>query len=104
MNYKLLNRFLTFLTLILLSVAAMAQNGRIIKGKVTDANGEPLPGAYVVVQGTNNGVVTDADGNYQITIENPDNAVLEFSYVGFITEAMQPWELQLLLMLAWLKM
>ena len=86
MKYSFINRCLSFLVLILLSVAAVAQNGRTIKGKITDANGDPLPGAYVVLQGTNSGVITDADGNYQITIENPENAVLAFSFLGFITE------------------
>lgn len=86
MKYSLLNRFLSIMALILLSVAAIAQNGRTIKGKVTDVTGDPLQGAYVVLQGTNSGVVTDADGNYEITIENPENAVLAFSYLGFISE------------------
>jgi TonB-linked SusC/RagA family outer membrane protein len=74
------------MVLILLSMAAVAQNGRTIKGKVTDANGDPLTGAYVLLKGTNTGGVTDVDGNYQITIENPDNAVLVFSFLGFISE------------------
>lgn len=86
MNYKLLNRFLAFVAMVTLSIAAMAQDGRTIKGKVTDSNGEPLAGAYVMVQGTNTGVVTDANGNYQINVP-ADNAKLEFSYVGFLTEA-----------------
>jgi|WetSurSiteA1Bulk_404760.scaffolds.fasta_scaffold05009_2 TonB-dependent starch-binding outer membrane protein SusC len=86
MNSKLLNRCLTFLVLIMLPVAALAQNGRTIKGKVTDSNGNPMPGTNVVIQGTQIGVVTDANGNYQINVENPDNAILEFSFVGFVTE------------------
>jgi TonB-linked SusC/RagA family outer membrane protein len=86
MKYTLFNRFLSFLALILLSAAAIAQTGRTIQGKVTDTNGEPLPGAYVVVKGTNTGMVTDTDGKYQIDIQNPDNAVLVISYVGFISE------------------
>ncbi len=86
MNYTFFNRCLTFLVLIMLSVAAIAQNGRTIKGKITDVTGEPLAGANVVIQGTTKGVVTDIDGNYQIEVENPDNAVLEFSFIGFISE------------------
>ncbi len=82
----LLNRCLFFLALIMLSVAAIAQNSRTIKGKVTDSNGEPLAGANVVVKGTNTGMVTDINGNYEIAVDNPENAVLVFSFLGFITK------------------
>ena len=40
-----------------------------ISGKVTDENGEPIPGATVVVEGTNIGTVTDIDGNFDIDAE-----------------------------------
>ncbi len=86
MNYTLINRCLAFLVLIMLSFTAVAQNGRTIKGKVTDSNGDPLPGAYVVIHGSATGTVTDAEGNYQIVVDNPDVAVLDFSFVGFVTE------------------
>ncbi|WP_373494382.1 carboxypeptidase-like regulatory domain-containing protein, partial [Aquiflexum sp.] len=39
-----------------------------VSGKVTDENGEPLPGASVTVAGTTTGTVTDMDGNYTITV------------------------------------
>ncbi|HEX2394974.1 MAG TPA: TonB-dependent receptor [Bacteroidales bacterium] len=86
MKYSLFNRCLSFLMLLMLSVAVMAQNERKITGTVTDVNGDPLQGAYVVLKGTNTGVVTDAEGAFAITVENPENAVLVFSYLGFITE------------------
>jgi TonB-linked SusC/RagA family outer membrane protein len=86
MNYSLLNRCLAFLLIIMLSLAAMAQESRTIRGKVTDINGDPLAGANVIIQGTNTGMVTDAEGNYQIVVEDPENATLEFSFVGFITK------------------
>lgn len=54
-----------------------------VEGVVTDAGGMPIPGANVIEKGTTNGVVTDFDGNYQITV-GPD-AVLQFSYIGFQT-------------------
>ncbi len=56
-----------------------------VSGKVTDDNGDPLPGASVTVVGTTTGTVTDIDGNYTITV--PDGATLIFSYIGF--EAMR---------------
>jgi TonB-linked SusC/RagA family outer membrane protein len=51
-----------------------------ITGKVSDASG-PLPGANVLVKGTNNSVQTDFDGNYSIRNVN-SKATLVFSYVG----------------------
>ncbi len=55
-----------------------------ITGSVTDANGAPLPGASVLVEGTTVGTQTDFDGNY--AIEAAGDATLVFSYVGFETQ------------------
>ncbi|HKJ42698.1 MAG TPA: SusC/RagA family TonB-linked outer membrane protein, partial [Sunxiuqinia sp.] len=61
---------------------SMTQTDNItVKGKVTDANGEALPGVTVVVKGTTSGTITDVDGNYQLD-NVPENAVLTFSFVG----------------------
>ncbi len=83
MNKNLLNRSLAILFIIMLSATAFGQNSRTIKGKVTDTKGVALPGTNVVVQGTSTGVQTDNDGNYQIVVENPANAILEFSFIGY---------------------
>jgi TonB-linked SusC/RagA family outer membrane protein len=58
---------------------------KTISGKVTDANGQPLPGVTIVVKGTTIGVVSDADGNYRLP-NIADNAVLVFSFVGMISQ------------------
>lgn len=55
-----------------------------VKGRVLDANGDPLIGVTVKVKGTNNATVTDIDGNYSINTERGD--ILEYSYVGFTTK------------------
>jgi TonB-linked SusC/RagA family outer membrane protein len=55
-----------------------------ISGTVTDASGEPLIGANVVEKGTTNGNITDWDGKFVLTVGN--NAVLQVSYVGFVTQ------------------
>ena len=52
-----------------------------VTGTVTDANNIPLPGANILVKGTNNGAVTNFDGEYTIDASTGD--VLVFSYVGF---------------------
>mgnify|MGYP003670291501 CR=1 FL=1 len=58
-----------------------------IKGRVSDESGEGLPGVNVVLKGTSTGTVTDVNGKY--LIEVPDqNAVLIFSYVGYLTKEM----------------
>ncbi|WP_057936587.1 SusC/RagA family TonB-linked outer membrane protein [Algoriphagus resistens] len=55
-----------------------------ITGKVTEANGESLPGATILVKGTNIGVSSDLDGSYQIVIPDEiENPVLVFSFIGF---------------------
>lgn len=65
----------------MLSMATLtvsAQN-RVIKGQVVDETGDPVMGATVVVEGsTSNGVITDIDGNYTITISGKKNLVISF--------------------------
>ena len=51
-----------------------------VTGTVTDANDNPLIGAAVAVEGTQNGVITDFNGNYSIQVGA--NQTLKFSYVG----------------------
>lgn len=54
-----------------------------VSGTVTDEDdGEALIGASVLVKGTTTGTVTDIDGNYQLTVDDP-NSTLIFSYVGY---------------------
>ena len=55
-----------------------------VKGVVYDQTGATLPGVNILEKGTSNGVVTDFDGNYVITVQ--ENATLVFSYVGFNTQ------------------
>ena len=54
-----------------------------LTGKVSDNNGNPLPGVTVMVVGTTNGALTDSDGVYSISVENGDE--LEFSCLGMTT-------------------
>ncbi len=59
----------------------------VITGKVTDANGQGIPGASVSLKGTNLGTNTDADGNFKLQIpDGTSNATLIFSYVGYATQ------------------
>ncbi|MBQ2919056.1 MAG: SusC/RagA family TonB-linked outer membrane protein [Bacteroidales bacterium] len=74
--------FLTALAVMISSVA-FAQK-LTVTGNVTDAsNGEPVIGGTVHEKGTMNGVTTDIDGNYSISV--PKNAILVFSSIGYQT-------------------
>ncbi|MEL0201027.1 MAG: carboxypeptidase-like regulatory domain-containing protein, partial [Flavobacteriaceae bacterium] len=55
-----------------------------ITGTVTDQSGEPLPGATVVVEGTDNGVTTDFDGNFSIQANSGD--ILVVSFIGYSSQ------------------
>ncbi len=63
-------------------VCALAQSVTV-KGQVKDGAGEPLMAAAVAEVGTSNGVATDLDGNYTITVAS--NATLQFSFMGYNT-------------------
>lgn len=66
------------------STAEVAQQGKEVKGVVTDSNGEPIIGANVVVKGTTNGTITDLDGKFTMNV--PGNAILQISFIGYIMQ------------------
>ena len=68
-----------FVFFLLCSTVMLAQNK--VSGTVLDATGEPLIGVSVLETGTNNGVVTDYNGDFTITVKQ--GAKLSFSYVGY---------------------
>ncbi|MDR1153466.1 MAG: TonB-dependent receptor [Bacteroidales bacterium] len=58
-----------------------------ISGKVTDNNGDPVPGTNVLIKGTATGTVTDSDGSY--TVSAPDaGTVIVFSFMGYESQEM----------------
>ena len=57
------------------------QQPKKITGTVLDSNGEPIIGVNVVVKGTTSGTITDLDGRF--VLEAPENATLQFSYIGY---------------------
>ena len=56
----------------------------VVRGTVTDEAGEPVIGATVKVQGSNEGAITDFEGNY--SVKAASNATLSFSYVGYVPQ------------------
>lgn len=65
-------------------VQVIAQNGKTVKGVVTDNFG-PVIGANVLVKGTTNGVITDVDGKFVLS-NVPEDAVLQISFIGYVTQ------------------
>lgn len=61
------------------------QQQKSVSGKVTDESGQPLPGVTVLIEGTTNGTVTNADGEYSLS-NIPESATLQFSFVGMQTQ------------------
>lgn len=77
-----MKKFLLAFSLMMFTVAMSAQ--RTVSGTVTDAGGEALIGASVLVKGTTTGTITDFDGKYSLSVP-ADGKVLVFSYTGFET-------------------
>jgi TonB-linked SusC/RagA family outer membrane protein len=77
-------RLLGFLVLFLVAgVSVMAQQS--VSGRVTSADGSPLPGVSVLVKGTTTGTSTDVEGRFTLSV--PDNSsVLVLSFIGFTTQ------------------
>lgn len=65
------------------SVAEAQQNKITVKGVVEDVEG-PIIGANIIEKGTTNGVITDFDGAFSISVA--PNATLVFSYIGYDTQ------------------
>lgn len=80
MKKVLLKSMLLFVAVLFAGIST----AQTVSGTVTEENG-PLPGANVIVKGTQNGATTDFDGNY--TLNNvASDAILVFSYVGYSTQ------------------
>lgn len=62
-------------------IAPITQQSKKISGVVSDEFGDPLIGVTVLEKGTQNGTVTDMDGNYILEVQN--NATLVFSFIGY---------------------
>lgn len=69
-------------------VTSVNQSTRKITGTVKDANGDEIIGASVVEVGTNNGIITDMDGKFELTIQ-PGSSI-RISYVGFVAQTIEP--------------
>ena len=80
-----MKRVLLSSALLLVSTLTFAQSK--VSGTVKDANGEPLIGVSVMEVGTNNGAVTDINGNYTLNVK--PGAKLKLSYIGFTPQTVK---------------
>lgn len=78
--------FLTSAILMLISASdAMAE--RTVRGRITDREGNPLPGASVTVQGMKGtGTTAGEDGTYSIVLEEDGSCTIRVSYIGYVSE------------------
>jgi TonB-linked SusC/RagA family outer membrane protein len=78
----LLKKVLVAFGCCLLSLQVLAQDQQV-RGRVSDASGSsPIPGANVIIKGTETGTVTDINGEYRISVP-ANNNVLVFSFIGY---------------------
>ncbi|MCF8226026.1 MAG: TonB-dependent receptor [Bacteroidales bacterium] len=75
---------LLIVILLLMNVSFIFAQTKIVTGMVTDEFGAPLPGASVVIAGTQDGVASDANGKYSIEVSENDQ--LTFSFVGMVEQ------------------
>lgn len=87
---KTLRSYFLVLPVLLLSVFAMKANAQtVITGTVLSGDdGLPLPSVSIREKGTDNGTVTNAEGNYRLAVTD-NNAILIFSFVGYVSQEVQ---------------
>lgn len=86
-RFTVLDKKIILSTQLEASPQGVQQEGNVVKGKVVDANGEPVIGATIKEVGTDNGTVTDVDGNF--TIKTQANATLEVSFIGYQSQTLK---------------
>lgn len=68
----------------LFSIQLSLAQAKVVSGQILEANGMPLPGVTILVEGTNRGVISDFDGNFSISAKKGDK--LDLSYIGMKTQ------------------
>ena len=83
-NFKSLQKHFVLLFLFCAIPFGMTFAQSTVQGTVNDESGEPIIGASVKVQGTNDGAITDMNGNFSVIASS--NATLTVSFVGYLTQ------------------
>lgn len=66
-------------------IQSESQQSLVIQGRVTDETGESVIGASILEKGTTNGVVSDIDGNFALSLKNL-NSTIQISYIGYLAQ------------------
>lgn len=75
-----------YLWMILIGISSVTFGQElVITGHVSDESNQPMPGVTVIEKGTSNGVSTNINGDYSITINTPE-PILSFSFMGYLSE------------------
>ena len=65
----------------------LGQQVQEVTGRVTDQEGDGIPGVSILIQGTQQGAITDLEGNYRIGV--PSDGVLAYSFIGYATQEIE---------------
>ena len=85
MKSKSVKKLLIKVLFLLVSVPYMLAQGPVkVSGRITDDLKEPMIGVSIVEKGTTNGVMSDLDGNYSLSVKQ--GATVVFSYIGYVTQ------------------
>lgn len=82
-NKQFIRRISLFSVLFYITILpTLAQKELKVNGNVVDEKNEPLPGVNITIQGKNNGVVTDNNGNFSLIVPD-EQSIIVFSYIGY---------------------
>lgn len=85
MKHNSVRRLITMSALLFMFIPFMlAQGLQKVTGKITDAQNEPMIGVSVLEKGTTNGVISDMEGDYSLSVK--PGATIVYSYIGYITQ------------------
>lgn len=82
-----MKKLILLLILTLPVTFVFGQQGHEVTGRVTDTQGEGIPGVTILIQGTHQGGISDLEGNYTISV--PDNGILVFSFIGYTPQELE---------------
>jgi len=88
-SYEIIDKYVVIINANEKEQSTVIQQQKSISGTVTDESGLPLPGTTVLIKGTTQGTVTNADGKFSLT-DLPEKATLVFSFVGMRTQEITP--------------
>ena len=83
----MINKYVAFICTLFLVTTVFAQT--VVSGKVTDSNGEPIPGANIIVVGTTFGTSSDFDGLYKLTLDQSPPFSIQASFLGLQSQTLE---------------